>query len=61
MAVFLYRCPVTGMNVQGWIADDPEHPDDDSYEAVVCTACTRTHLVNRKTGRVLGKDEDSQA
>jgi hypothetical protein len=28
------------------------------YEAVTCTACTRIHLVNPRTGRVLGADGD---
>ena len=57
MATFVYRCPNTGMNVQGWVADDPtEH--DDAYEAIPCTICTRVHLVNPKTGKVIGADED---
>ena len=32
MAIFLYRCPNTGQQVQGWIADDPteDDPDDDT-------------------------------
>ncbi|HTV28347.1 MAG TPA: hypothetical protein VMF32_11245 [Xanthobacteraceae bacterium] len=32
--------------------------DDDSYEAVTCLACRRVHLVNPKTGTVLGEDDD---
>jgi len=56
MPTFLYRCPHTGMNVQGWVADDPtEH--DDSYHALTCNACLRVHLVNPKTGKVLGDDD----
>ena len=51
MAAFLYRCPNTGLNVQGWVADDPTA--DDSFRAVICTACTRAHLVNPKTGKVI--------
>jgi hypothetical protein len=54
MAVFIFRCPSTGLNVQGFIADDPG--DDAAYELVTCTACTRIHLVNPKTGKVLGTD-----
>ena len=57
MASFLYRCPKTGQHVQGWIADDPTDLGDDTYETVMCTACTRPHLVNPKTGRILGADE----
>jgi hypothetical protein len=58
MAQFIYRCPTTGFNVQGWVADDPEaERDDESYQTVVCVACTRQHLVNPKTGKVLGGQE----
>jgi len=52
---FVFRCPDTGLNVQGFIADDPA--DDNMFEPVICTACTRTHLINPKTGKVLGADE----
>ena len=57
MPTFLYRCPVTGLHVQGWIADDPTERSEESYEALSCIACTRTHLVNPKTGKVLGEDD----
>jgi len=56
MAAFLYRCPVTRMTVQGWTADDPTEGDGDTYEAVTCLACKRVHLVNPKTGEVIGAD-----
>jgi len=58
MAPLIFRCPSTGLNVQGWIADDPTEGEAESYETVTCTACTRVHLVNPKTGRVLGVNED---
>jgi hypothetical protein len=56
MASFAYRCPHTGLHVQAWTdgADD----DDQTYEAVTCTACQRVHLVNAKTGKLIGYDED---
>ena len=55
MAAFIYRCPTTGGNVQGWFADDvSEDEGETTYEAVTCLACTQMHLVNRSTGRVLG-------
>jgi len=53
----VFRCPNTGLNVQGWTADDPTEGEAESYEPVICTACTRVHLVDRKTGRVLGAYE----
>jgi hypothetical protein len=58
MPPFLYRCPNMGMNVQGWVADDPTEGEGETYHQITCTICTRLHLVNPKTGRVLGTDED---
>jgi hypothetical protein len=52
MAAFLYRCPTTGLNVQGWFADEKT-----TYETVTCLACTQVHLINRLTGKVLGSDD----
>jgi hypothetical protein len=49
MAPFIYRCPTTGMNVQGWFADDVS-ADEDIYETVTCLACRQAHLINRSTG-----------
>jgi hypothetical protein len=36
-------------------ADPTDHPD--SYEAVTCPACTRIHLINKITGRLLSEHE----
>ncbi len=58
MAVFIYRCPNTGLKVQGWVADNPKPHTDTTYEAVACVACTRLHMVNPSTGRVLGGADD---
>jgi hypothetical protein len=57
VTAFIYRCPNAGLNVQGWIADDPEKVEG-FYEAVTCTACAAVHLVNPETGDVLGADGD---
>lgn len=54
---FLYRCPITGYNVQGFIADDPAEQNGPVYEPVTCAICTRIHLVDPKTGRVAGGDD----
>ena len=55
MVPFIYRCPPTGLNVQGLFADQvPE--ETETYESVTCPVCTRVHLVNRSTGRTLGDD-----
>jgi hypothetical protein len=58
MAPFLYRCPSTGLNVQGFVANDPTESEAEIYEAITCTACTRLHFVNPKTGKVLGIGEE---
>jgi hypothetical protein len=61
MAVFLYRCPNTGQQVQGWIADDPteDDPDDDAdtYRSLACLACASVHLINPRTGKVFGSED----
>jgi len=55
---FVFRCPNTGLNVQGWLADDPTERETETYRSITCTICTQMHLVNPKTGKVLGADED---
>jgi hypothetical protein len=47
---FVYRCPKTGLNVQGFIADDPARAS--GYQPVTCLACTRIHLVDPRTAKV---------
>jgi hypothetical protein len=44
--------------VQGWIVDDPAARDDKSYEAVTYYACRRVHMVDPKTRKVMGEDQD---
>jgi hypothetical protein len=58
MAPILYRCPNTGLNVQGWVADVPAEKSGETFEPVSCLACTRIHLVNAKTDKVLGANDD---
>jgi hypothetical protein len=60
MAPFLFRCPATGVMVQGWRADDGSAGDaEDSYVGIQCLACNRMHLVNPLKGQALG-DDDSE-
>jgi hypothetical protein len=57
MPAVLSHCPTMGLSVQGWIVDDPTaHPEQnlELYELVTCPACMRIHLVDPKTGEVLG-------
>lgn len=59
MVTFLYRCPTTGRNVQGWVAEEVNSDNGDNvYETLVCLACNHYHLVNPSTGKVLGGDND---
>jgi hypothetical protein len=55
IANFVFTCPTTGFDVQHELDGDPDISDSE-YEAITCLACTALHLVNRKTGRVLGQD-----
>jgi predicted RNA-binding Zn-ribbon protein involved in translation (DUF1610 family) len=52
MPSVIFRCPNTGRTVQGWLEEDVSVSD--VYVSVECPVCTRTHLVNPKTARVLG-------
>ncbi len=54
MATFLYRCPVTGYRVQGFVASEPNQNEDDVFWPVTCAVCAQVHLVNPKTGQTLG-------
>jgi hypothetical protein len=56
MVPFIYRCPTTGLDVQGLFADSAPADNTETYESVSCPVCTRVHLVNRTTGRTLGDD-----
>jgi hypothetical protein len=56
MGGFNFTCPTTKFNVQHWLEDDEDIPDNE-YQGIVCPACTGLHFLNRKTGRVLGQDE----
>jgi hypothetical protein len=42
------------MMVQHWLDDDNDVPESE-FRGVVCPACTRLHLINTKTGKLLGE------
>lgn len=54
MPLFIYRCPATGHQVQGFSADDLS-VDSHIYEPVFCALCRRFHNVNPATGAILGQ------
>ena len=64
MATFLYRCPNTGAMVQGFVVAEevPAHlnfePEDGPYESMYCEMCKQAHIVNVRTRKVLGEDDD---
>jgi hypothetical protein len=53
MTTFIYPCPNTGQKVQGRTDDPPVADDPEAYQSVQCIACSCTHWVNPRTGRVL--------
>ena len=57
MANFVFRCPASGLNVQHQVDDDPDIAENE-YEGIMCPACTKMHLLNRKTGKLLGQDDE---
>jgi hypothetical protein len=54
MPPVLFRCPNTGYHVQGWFAEDVSDNGEDTYQSLTCLACRQVHLVNPKTGNVVG-------
>ena len=56
MAASVFTCPSTRLKVQHWL-DDEDAPETE-YEAITCKACARLHLINRKTGRLLGQEDE---
>jgi hypothetical protein len=57
MGFFLYRCPNTIAHVQAWGEEDDDFSDC-LYLPIKCAVCLRPHLVNPKSGHVLGTDDD---
>jgi len=58
VTAFLFTCPRTNLKVQHWLDDDEDVPETE-YEAVQCPACSRLHLINRKTGKLLGEKDNT--
>jgi hypothetical protein len=56
MESLVFRCTQTRTNVQVWLREAAQPECADSYEAVTCPACARVHLINRKTGKMLGDE-----
>ena len=59
MGNFVFTCPSTNLSVQHWRDEDDEDAPDNEYEVVMCKACARLRLINRKTGKVLGQEDEA--
>ena len=58
--LIIFRCPATGFDVQTlWAPHDREEKQGPHYESVTCPSCAQLHFVNRKTGKLLGREKDS--
>ena len=57
MAAVIFLCPNMGVPVQVWFADDGAENSGETYEGVTCLACRRVHMVNPRTGKILGESE----
>jgi hypothetical protein len=57
MPPFIFRCPNTGFQVQGFVPDNSESEGvgDDVFVGVTCLACGSVHLVNPTTGKTVGE------
>ena len=57
MANFVFRCPASGFNVQHQMDDDPDIAENE-YVGIMCLACAKMHLLNLKTGKLLGQGDE---
>ena len=53
---YLFHCPITGSDVQGFLVEEAPSDDPDSCTPLRCLACGQTHLVNFTTGKTVGED-----
>jgi hypothetical protein len=53
MRPFVFRCPVTGLNVQAETDSEPPlEGQANVYEGIACLACRGFHMVNPHTGKM---------
>jgi hypothetical protein len=45
MAAIIFRCPVTGMDIQTLLQTEERDPAR-AYETITCAACARVHFIN---------------
>ena len=57
----MFRCPICDIHTYAWIADDLQaNAGEHDYVSVDCLACWRIHLVNPRTGAILGTDKECE-
>ena len=54
----LFRCPITGLEVHGFLVEEIPSDDPDGYALVTCLSCGQNHLVNLRTGKTDSEDSD---
>src|SRR5579883_1062856 len=54
MVALLFTCPTTKLKVQHWVDDDAGLSENE-FVGVVCAACAKLHLINCRTGKLLGE------
>jgi hypothetical protein len=59
MPTFLFKCPSTGYRVQGFVAEE-DNVQEGTFVPVNCPVCAQVHLVDPKTARVAGADDDER-
>ena len=54
--LIMFRCPQTDLDVQTLLDKQEKEEVEilETYEAVICPACTRLHFINKSTGKALG-------
>jgi hypothetical protein len=52
---YLFRCPITGSFVHGFLIEEAPSDDPNSYTPVSCLTCGQMHLVNLTTGKTVGE------
>lgn len=58
MHSFVFRCPLTGYNVQGRVEVQAGDLPEQSYRATDCVACRSVHLVNPRTGKLMSEETE---
>lgn len=54
MRNFIFRCPVSGLNVQGTLPG--ARSDEGTYIGQHCLVCGGLHMVNPRTGKLLSEE-----